>query len=60
MYYIDESSDDEDVDDNNENEDNDDDDENESEEKKTRRSYNLRENKPRTQHYIAPVQGYYF
>ncbi|XP_060557412.1 ATPase family AAA domain-containing protein 2-like isoform X2 [Ruditapes philippinarum] len=38
------------------NDDDDDDDENESEEKKTRRSYNLRENKPRTQHYIAPIQ----
>lgn len=54
----DDSDEEEDDDGDNENDDNNEEngEENESDEKKTRRSYNLRENKPRTQHYIAPVQ----
>lgn len=46
---------DEDGDDDN-GDDDDDADDRQSDERKTRRSYNLRVNKPRTQHYIAPVQ----
>ncbi|KAL4237041.1 ATPase AAA domain-containing protein 2 [Mactra antiquata] len=62
----DDDDDDDDNDDNDENEEeeeednndeNENDDDDKSDEKRTSRSYNLREKKPRTQHYIAPIQA---
>lgn len=59
LFWSDDSnSDEDDEDDNGNDDDNDDDDDDDRNSKNSvRRSYNLRENKPRTQLYHAPIEG---